>query len=758
MLVLLKSRWARSPGVANPKAYVVAFLAALGCGEQSPAQPLPSQGVPGVAGAATVPGGAAAAAGVPALGTAGAAGLAGAGAGGVAGAPVGGAGVAASAGLGAAGGLAGAGGAAGAAIASGGVAGLASAGAAAGGTGGAAVAGAAGGGGMAGAAAGTAGMAGAAGAALDVYTGAIGTWCGPADDETVWLSAALEENTCEGGATRIYADDQAMPSDGIALQIPTASLAALPATLTAPLDYCENSVCSSVDAQVTIDSYTEGMGATGQWSATLDSGEMASGSLSVSWCAWDDYLPAHPEGDRLARDLTLSQIAVYQAVKVPIMEDGQAVQNRNADLIQGREALVRVFVEPSGAFQSRDILARITLTSGGEERIFEETMTVGQASTDQNLDSTFNIRLPEDAFAADTTYQVDLRETAACVAVSGEDLGARFPAGEPAALDAIETGQVEVKFVPIRYDTDGSGRMPHTSDDDLEALRSEMMAHYPATELIYSLRDPIGTNSRDFAQILNQVRSVRQDDDPPNNVHYFGLVAPADTLRQYCGGGCVAGIAVLANGGGFGGGVSGGSGLGISFPEAAPLTFIHELGHEHGRPHAPCGGAAQPDQNYPYPGADIGSWGFDLRSSELIPPNDDYTDFMGYCEPVWISDYNYQLIAERIAELNSVPLVLGTRPPAVAWRTMLVEASGQASWGLPIRFRGTPEGTPEIAEILDGSLSVVAEIEVYRVTLSDTDQAQIAVPEPEPGWAAVRAAGTQVLPFADTPVVGPYTP
>ena len=43
-------------------------------------------------------------------------------------------------------------------------------------------------------------------------------------------------------------------------------------------------------------------------------------------------------------------------------------------------------------------------------------------------------------------------------------------------------------------------------------------------------------------------------------------------------------------------------------------SFAHELGHNFGRNHAPCGSPPNVDPAYPYPGADIGTLGCDIFS------------------------------------------------------------------------------------------------------------------------------------------------
>lgn len=78
-----------------------------------------------------------------------------------------------------------------------------------------------------------------------------------------------------------------------------------------------------------------------------------------------------------------------------------------------------------------------------------------------------------------------------------------------------------------------------------------------------------------------------------------------------------------------------------------PAVFAHEEGHNFNRPHSPCGGAGNPDPNYPYPGGIIGVPGWDVfASSNNLKAAATYTDVMGYCSTQWISDYVY------VSELN----------------------------------------------------------------------------------------------------------
>ncbi|HCZ33995.1 MAG TPA: hypothetical protein DHV93_11405 [Holophagaceae bacterium] len=92
--------------------------------------------------------------------------------------------------------------------------------------------------------------------------------------------------------------------------------------------------------------------------------------------------------------------------------------------------------------------------------------------------------------------------------------------------------------------------------------------------------------------------------------------------------------------------------IGWDYSTKYASTFAHETGHNMGRHHSPCGGVEGADPAYPYAGGVIGAWGYDTTTGLLKSPTT-YKDIMGYCSPLWVSDYVYKGILDFRNATNS---------------------------------------------------------------------------------------------------------
>jgi hypothetical protein len=303
-------------------------------------------------------------------------------------------------------------------------------------------------------------------------------------------------------------------------------------------------------------------------------------------------------------------------------------------------------------------------------------------------------------------------------------------------------------LVPVRYEADGSGRLPDTSPEQLLQMTKRLYSMYPTTEVMLSVRTIVATDRTDLGDMLDQMRELRSADAPPSDLSYYGMVRQAETFGDYCQGTCTTGIAGFGSMNG-----TAAAGMGVGFPETAAGTFVHELGHIYRRPHAPCGGAGAPDESYPYPNAGLGSWGYDFQTRELFDPTT-HVDFMSYCSPDWISDYNYQLILERIVVMNQRAFSrrIATSAPQ-SYRTLRVAKNGQAHWGLDLHPQLEAPGDPITLKIVDAQGALVE----VRATFEDGPDGEASYFVPAgANWQAIQIPGGPLVPYAATTQNKPF--
>jgi hypothetical protein len=165
-------------------------------------------------------------------------------------------------------------------------------------------------------------------------------------------------------------------------------------------------------------------------------------------------------------------------------------------------------------------------------------------------------------------------------------------------------------------------------------------------------------------------------------------------------------------------------GVGFADRESAQ-TMAHELGHNHGRNHAPCvpngGSISGVDPNYPFPDGRTGVIGYDARTKVLLSA-DKGTDLMGYCSNVWLSEYTYGGITDRVALVNGNTTQALNTTPRRTWRVLLL-GSNDPRWGMPITRPSLPEGEAVTANILDAKGALLTQADVYRTEVSDSGSA-----------------------------------
>lgn len=450
----------------------------------------------------------------------------------------------------------------------------------------------------------------------------------------------------------------------------------------------------------------------------------------------------------LAVGISIDEISVYQVGKIPIMEADQAVpkEERPAEIIQGKSGRVRVFARLESGWANRTVSARLLLANGELKSNYFSKRNVTQASAENSFATTFNFDVKAEDFTATTRYSVEIVE---CDGTPAGSMGKpRFPVSDKQELVTRKTGPLKIRFIPLN----ANGRTASSDTARLDAYKTYLNSMYPTSGVEYTLgatldiNQTISSQGDGWGDALDQISNLHEQDNAPADTYYYGLFQPSNAIRDYCGNGCVAGIGFVTNTQSFARHQR--VALGLSYADlSSAQTFAHEVGHNHGRPHSPCGGAATPDPDYPYTGAQIGWWGFEAPEKLHNPMSD--TDIMGYCKNQWISDYTYRLLTSRIAFLNGQALELPPPGGMQHYLFLLTDVTGPR-WGLERPAPRYPSGEPELAAALDAHGNIVGSVTVYRTFMDHLGGALLLVPDPQPGWHAIQIHGEVPLPFGAT--------
>jgi len=455
--------------------------------------------------------------------------------------------------------------------------------------------------------------------------------------------------------------------------------------------------------------------------------------------------------------LELEDIAFYQAVQIPLLRDGELVEERNAPIVAGRQAIFQAFLRFAQTPKAANVGGTLTLTSSAGMHSVKVRLSLDKDSVEDDPASTLNFKVPAEHIHADTKAQIELDLGATCPG-GGKS---KIPAAEPLALEAVETGTLNIKFVPIVYQADGSDRAPDVSQKQMKDFGDLLQAMYPTKDVNIELAQPVEAGELTVSRggggwnsLVNGLRGLRQDENLGSDWHYYGLITPASSFRSYCGMGCVAGLSFRPTRPSAAQQVS----VGVGYTgEIASETMAHELGHQHGYGHSPspCGGASPDgvDRNFPYDNGSIGVQGVDFRSDSLIPKA--YKDMMGYCRPTWISDYTYSALARRRIEVNRLAKVIQAheRTLEVPLQSAVVSPDGALSLGHVVKPGQRPVGEPESARILNAAGQVIAEVTVYRADFEHGAGFAIDLPMLEPDWAFLELAGSAPIALEGRPVL-----
>ena len=346
-------------------------------------------------------------------------------------------------------------------------------------------------------------------------------------------------------------------------------------------------------------------------------------------------------GAGITLDLTVNGVYLTQAIQ---KYDG------SVPLVAGRDAYLRVF-GLANQVNSAQPPIRVRFYNGATlvqtYTIAAPSAGVPTAVTEGTLASSWNVLVP--AAQVQPGLRVLAEVDPAGTIGETDEANNHFPiSGTPGDVDVRALPAFQIRFVPVLQQVNGlSGNV---SDANKEAFLTDLKARLPVGGYSADVRAPYTTTAAAvqsnngngaWGTILSEVLALRSTD--ASSSYYYGVLRTSYT-SGVVGMGYVGGSARTA--------------IGWDMLPSGSSVMAHEVGHNMGRQHAPCGGAGSPDPSYPYSGGQIGGWGLNLTSLLLKAPTT--ADVMGYCHPDWISDYNWSaMVAFRQGGPNNAPPAVG---------------------------------------------------------------------------------------------------
>ncbi len=399
---------------------------------------------------------------------------------------------------------------------------------------------------------------------------------------------------------------------------------------------------SGTDAAITVSGpggYSHPVTAT-ETLAGLAPGQYAITALAVTDGS-EQYSPA-PSSQTATVDATgsISATVSYStggAAGFNLRVDGlylvQSVQTygRGVPLVRDRSALLRVFVT-ANQLNTADPGVRVRLFSNGSpisiQTIPAPGLTTPLAPDEGSIDNSWNLVIDGTLIQPNLSILVEVDPDG--LFTEGDETDNVFPAsGAPLNLEVRATDPFSVRFIPVI--TKADGRKGNVTAANRDQFLDDAMRMHPLASFDSDLRSAYTTTTtgeletdngnQAWNTILHEILTRQMAEGGTR--YYYGVVNPG-----YSSG--VAGV----------GYIGAPAAIGWDKLPSGSSVAAHEWGHNWKRKHAPCGGASEPDDAFPYPGGEIGVVGYDLVGGKLKPA--DWHDLMGYCGNEWISDYTYK--------------------------------------------------------------------------------------------------------------------
>lgn len=413
------------------------------------------------------------------------------------------------------------------------------------------------------------------------------------------------------------------------------------------------------------------------------------------------YMPFHVRP--LNVDFTVTDIEIFQASQT---------DSNSVPLVAGKAAVARVYGQLLDGLSPAGVTVSLTAVRNGANlgTINVPGPATVPASPGRGVyNSTYNVILPDSWLSG----QVQLTATIDPAHIVSESNESNNQFGRTVTFNNVP--DLQVFLVPINYTHQGPTNPGFYPGQGVDNISDWVRRAYPVDNVNvtihphYNFSGNLENNSGSaWISLLNQLYFLKLSDGYPEEtpIVYYGLIPINNGSTQWFFNG-IAGIGWISP---PGQNFREALGLNLGANDETGVLAGHEIGHNLGRQHAPCGNPGSPDPSYPYAGASIGQYGTDIRGSNvLLNTPTSHVDMMSYCSPEWVSDYTYAALYnnQRVQGLS--------RMSQTADHLVIRAAFGDNNalslapvYAFPIESSSGSAASEVVAELLDGQGQVIA--------------------------------------------------